>query len=104
MSARPVDWQPLPLPKNPQRIISTGSTPYYDYGGSGIVDVQIDGDQATVRLYPDVKRLKEDTLSGSIQEPLTVLETGRHIFKMKLPGWENISAEVESGQTYQLKR
>ncbi|MCL2744707.1 MAG: hypothetical protein FWE67_12730 [Planctomycetaceae bacterium] len=104
MSARPVDWKPLPLPKTPKRIISTGSTPYYDYSGSGIVDVKIQGDTAAVKLYPDVKRLKDNTLRGSVQEPLTKLETGKHIFKMKMPGWENVNAEVESGKTYQLKR
>jgi hypothetical protein len=104
MSARPVDWKPLPLPKEPKRMISIGSTPYYDYDGSGIVDVKIQGDTAAVQFYPDVIRLKDNTLRGSVQEPLTKLETGRHLFKMKLPGWENINMEVESGKTYQLYR
>ena len=104
MSARPVDWTPLTLPKEPKRMISVGSTTYYDYDGTGIVDVKIQGDTATVKLYPDVKRLKEDTLRGSVQEPLTKLETGNHLFKMKMPGWENVQMNMESGNAYQLKQ
>jgi hypothetical protein len=103
MQARPTDWQPLPLPEKPTRIIAVGSTPYFDYDGTGIVDVHIQGDTAEVRLGPDVKRLQSDTLRGTPEKPLTQLEQGKHSFRLKLPGWEK-TMELESGKTEQISR
>jgi hypothetical protein len=101
MQARPTDWQPLTLPKNPIRIIAVGSTPYFDYTGTGIVDVRIEGDAAEVRLNPDVKRLQFDVLRGTPEKPLTQLEQGKHVFRLKLQGWEQ-TMELESRKTYKI--
>ena len=43
MQARPTDWQPLTLPKHPRRIVSVGSCPFFDYSGTGLIDLRIDG-------------------------------------------------------------
>jgi hypothetical protein len=104
MRARPTDWQPLPLPENPARIIAVGSTPYFDYDGTGIVDVNIQGDTAEVRLNPDVKRLQSDTLRGTPDKPLTQLEQSKHSFRLKLPEWEKATREVQAGKTYRFSR
>ncbi|GHV64626.1 hypothetical protein FACS1894199_03320 [Bacteroidia bacterium] len=103
MQARPTDWHPIPQPEKPTRIIAVGSTPYFDYEGTGIVDVRIKGDTAEVQVNPDVKRLQFDVLRGTPEKPLTQLEQGKHSFRLKLPGWGK-TMELESGKTYNLKK
>ena len=118
MQARPTDWKPLPLPKNPKRIIAYGSTPYYDYEGRGIVDLKIDGDTAELRLNTDAYWNQGDNavLQSTYAQPLTVLLNDINRFRMKMPGWEKMYVEglldpkeheqsgLESGQTYRLKK
>ncbi|MDR2115251.1 MAG: hypothetical protein LBP87_02605 [Planctomycetaceae bacterium] len=119
MQAKPTDWKPLPLPSMPERIIAVGSTPYFDYNGTGIVDLQIQGNTAEIRLNPDVNRLRFDTLRGTPENPLTQLENQKHHFRLNLPNWQdaaleiqtenglkpfNNETELESGKTYYLNK
>jgi len=96
MQARTTDWRPLTFPVSPQRIITVGSTPYFDYDGTGIIDVHITNKTAEIRLNLDIVRLRHDTLSGTPEEPLTRLENRVNDFRMKLPGWETATLEVQS--------
>ena len=104
MQARLTDWRPLTFPISPQRIIAVGSTPYFDYEGTGMIDVRIAGKTAEIRLNPDVVRLRHDTLSGTPEEPLTRLENREHDFRMKLPGWEKATLEVQSDNGWEPVR
>ncbi|MDR2755146.1 MAG: hypothetical protein LBC20_05515 [Planctomycetaceae bacterium] len=119
MQARATGWKPLQLPSMPERIIAVGSTPYFDYNGTGIVDVQIQGNTAEIRLNPDVRRLQFDTLRGTPEKPLTQLENRKHHFHLNLPDWQhaaleiqtddglkpfNNETELESGKTYHLNK
>jgi hypothetical protein len=98
MQARPTNWKPLPLqfPSQPERIIAVGSTPYFDYDGTGIIDVQIQGNTAEIRLSPDVKRLQQNTLRGTQENPLTRLEYRKHRFRLNLPDWKNAVTEIQT--------
>ena len=111
MQARATDWKPLEWSRTPERIIAVGPTPYYDYNGTGIVDLKINGGTAELRLYPDNIRFKSDVLSATPEDPLTRLEYKKHPFKLKLPGWNHTMVEgiddgkeLESGKTYRLKK
>ncbi|MDR0336340.1 MAG: hypothetical protein LBI18_04545 [Planctomycetaceae bacterium] len=121
MQAKPTDWKPLQLnfPTQPERIIAVGSTPYFDYEGTGIIDVQIQDNTAEIRLNPDVKRLQWDTLRGSLEKPLTQLESQKHHFRLNLPDWQHTTLKIqtedgwkpfsnetklESGKTYRLNK
>lgn len=124
MQARPASWNPLKIPKSPQRIIAVGSTPYYHYDGSGLVDWKVEpGDERCARLVllPDVIRHRDELL-GTEKEPLTSLEEKEHVFEMKLQPWKNAKVEqfvngtwiqlpgtaaavrVTSGKSYRLRR
>ncbi|HOX37210.1 MAG TPA: hypothetical protein PL033_04405 [Candidatus Brocadiia bacterium] len=92
MRARATDWEPLPAPDNPSHIMTVGSCRYYEYEGSGVVDLKIEGDAALLRIYPDVERLKY-ALQGTPEEPLTRLHENAHSFKLLLPGWEGAKVE-----------
>lgn len=100
MQAKPTDWKPFDFSKQPNRIIGVGSTPYYDYNGSGIVDLKIDGNTALLRLNPDVVRLKNDTLRATPQDPLTRLENSRHRMKINLPSWNRASVEIQTESSW----
>jgi hypothetical protein len=89
MQARPADWRPLELPKAPRRIVSVGNCPYFDYSGSGMIDLRIDGDRARLWVYPDVDRLRAD-LQGTTDRPLARLQSRSHPFRLRLPGWESV--------------
>jgi len=92
MQARPTNWCPLPFPETPSRILSVGSTPYFEYAGTGVVGLLLDGNQASLQIYPDVERLRYD-LRGSEEAPLTCLHNKEHTFRLSLPGW--VEARVE---------
>ncbi|NCQ32556.1 MAG: hypothetical protein GW802_34980, partial [Armatimonadetes bacterium] len=80
MQARPTDWQPLPLPKSPRHLVSVGTCPYFEYEGTGVADLRIDDGAAELRLLPDVERRKYG-LSGTPEDPLTVLHENEHPFR-----------------------
>jgi hypothetical protein len=95
MQARPTDWRPLPLPTRPKRIVAVGSTPFWEYPGTGIVLFQDQGETATLRVYPDVlksQRLRV-SLVGTLDEPLTRLQETEHPFQLKLEGWTSVSVQ-----------
>lgn len=92
MQARPTKWRPLKLPKNPKRITTVGSCPYYDYEGTGIVDLRIKGKQAALWIAPD-RELLRYSLKGTKDKPLSRLHKRAHPFRLRLEGWK--SAKVE---------
>ncbi|MDR1140327.1 MAG: hypothetical protein LBL62_01455 [Planctomycetaceae bacterium] len=119
MQAKPTDWQPFPFPLQPERIIAVGSTPYFEYDGTGMIDVQIQGNTAKIRLNPDVERLQQNTLRGTPENPLTRLEYRKHNFRFNLSDWQHAVLEIqtddgwkpvnnetklESGKTYRLNK
>lgn len=87
MQARPTEWSPLALPASPDRILSVGTCPYFEYEGTGIVDIRVHADTMSLRIYPDVLRLRT-ALHGTDEDPLTRLEYGSHTFVLKLSDWE----------------
>jgi len=101
MQARETNWQPLDFPENPDRIIAVGNTPYYDYSGTGIVDLSITGDTMTIQVFPDVKRLINDKLAGTVEKPLTVLEQNRRPFRLRIPGWDRATVEKLTGNGWE---
>ncbi|MGO8747184.1 MAG: hypothetical protein ACLQNE_14455 [Thermoguttaceae bacterium] len=96
MQARPTDWRPLPLPEQPRHVLSVGSCPYFDYAGSGIVDLRIEGKTATLRIYPDVDRVSEG-LRGTVDKPLTRLVSREHPFRLRLAGWTDDKVQRQEG-------
>jgi hypothetical protein len=92
MQAGPTDWRPQPLPASPRHILSVGSCPYFDYDGTGVVELRTDDRRADLWIYPDVVRLR-DGLSGTAKEPLTRLEYRQHPFHLHLRGWADAKLE-----------
>ncbi len=88
MQSRPTDWRPLPVPPSPARIVSVGACPYFEYGGTGIVQLTFQGDQAELRIAPDVERLCT-ALTGSDEKPLSRLHEAEHAFRLTVAGWEH---------------
>jgi len=91
MQARPAGWQPLEAPDSPKKIVSVGSCPYFDYEGTGVAFLEINGNKAKLTVYADVDRLRED-LTGTPEAPLTRLVEREHPFRMKMKGWEKAKA------------
>jgi hypothetical protein len=105
-------WRPLPLPSAPKHILSVGSSPFFEYAGTGIVDLKVEDRIATVYIYPDVERTARGSkaatsmrdMSGTKDQPLTILRETEHPFTLRLDGWtafrverveRNSSASVE---------
>ncbi len=116
MQTGPTDWRPLPIPESPGHIMSVGSCPYFDYEGTGVVDLKIEGDAAMLRIWPDVERFPrgratiEDTaeerrwlfgglaeMAGTLAQPLTALHEREHTFRLRLPGWAEARGERLEG-------
>jgi hypothetical protein len=98
MHARTVgEWQPLPLPPlakggqggvNPFRIVGVGSSPFVEYGGTGLYVLELAEDRGTLWINPDV-RLVGNSLRSGLDAPAAELEpANRHLFRLRLPGWE----------------
>ena len=92
MQARPTDWKPIPYPENPGYILTVGSCPYFDYNGTGVVELVVERDTAGLRIYPDVEKLRY-ALRGSEEAPLTKLHYREHPFRLHLPGWAKAIVE-----------
>ncbi len=90
MQARPTDWRPLDVPESPKKVVSVGSCPYFDYDGTGVVFLEVNGGKAKLTAYADVDRLRED-LTGTAEAPLTRLVEREHPFRMNMKGWEKAS-------------
>jgi len=99
MQARPTDWRPLRLPRNPQHILSVGNCPYFEYDGTGVVDLRVEGDRATLRIFPDVDRVSEG-LAGTVEKPLTRLITREHPFRLRLEGWADAKVQRKNGDAW----
>jgi len=91
MQARPTDWRPMEPPESPRKVVSVGSCPYFDYDGTGVVFLEVNGDKAKLTVYADVDRLREG-LTGTPEAPLTKLVDREHVFRMKMKGWEKAIA------------
>ncbi|MEW6360467.1 MAG: hypothetical protein AB1696_29320 [Planctomycetota bacterium] len=92
MQARPTDWRPMALPKDPKKILSVGACPYFEYDGTGVVDLRMENGTAHLRIYPDVERL-QDGIKGTVGKPLTKLRDGAHPFRIRLPVWKDAKVE-----------
>ncbi len=99
MQTGPTDWRPLPIAKNPKRVLSVGTCPHFRYDGTGVVDLRIRGGRADLRIYPDVERLR-DGLTGTPAKPLTRLHEREHPFRVRLPGWADAKVERLEGGTW----
>jgi len=99
MQARPTDWQPLPVPDYVTRVLGVGTCPYFDYEGTGIVDMRIEDGVMHLRIYPDVERLRY-ALHGTDEEPLTQLVEREHPLTLKLPGWQDAVVEKMTGERW----
>jgi hypothetical protein len=96
LPARPTDWRPLPLPERPRHVLSVGSCPYFDYDGTGVVDLWIEGEMARLRIYPDLDRVSEG-LRGTVEKPLTRLVSREHPFRLRLAGWTDAKVQRKDG-------
>jgi len=116
MQTGPTDWRPLPLPESPVHIMSVGSCPYFDYEGTGVVDLKFEGNAATLRIWPDVERFPRGRrtikdaaeerrwlfgglaeMAGTLEQPLTALREREHTFRLRLPGWTEARIERLEG-------
>jgi hypothetical protein len=77
-------------------VVSVGSCPFFDYPGTGLVDLRVEGNQARLRIYPDVDRLRND-LRGAVDRPLASLHARPHPFRLRLPGWDDLLVERQAG-------
>jgi hypothetical protein len=96
--------------------MSVGSCPYFDYEGTGVVDLKIEGDAATLRVWPDVERFPRGRatiddaaeerrwlfgglaeMAGTLAQPLTALHEREHTFRLRLPGWAEARVERLEG-------
>lgn len=93
MQARPSNWKPFEFPQTPRRILGTGSTPYYQYEGTGLVDLDLDG---SLSLGPNVTRHRDD-LRGTAEKPLTTLSMEKKPFLLQIPGYEKIKYKDSQG-------
>ena len=61
--------------------------------------LQTEGEVATLRIYPDVERLRH-ALRGTLEEPLTRLQGAEHPFRLRLKGWEGATVERQEGDAW----
>lgn len=99
MQARPTDWRPARLPGKPQRVLSVGKCPYFEYEGTGVVDLRIEGNTAMLRIYPDVDRVNEG-LEGTVENPLTRLVLREHPFRLLLADWTDAKVQRNDGKAW----
>jgi hypothetical protein len=78
-------WHPLTLPKNPIRVVGTGSSPYVDYDGSGMYILQkISPNVYQLIIHPD-SILVGSCLTSSFEKPVANLESRERRFEWKSP-------------------
>jgi len=88
---------PLRLPPAPSRIVGTGSSPYVEYGGTGAYVLErVSDTKMRLTINPDA-RLTGNSLLGSLATPVAMLETHRHLFRLKLPGWSRARCVPREG-------
>jgi len=101
MQARPTDSRPLPLPESPSRIVTVGSCPYFDYDGTGVVDLSLGEKTGHLRILPDVERLQHAPV-GKPKTPLTKLYQNPHSIRLSMAGWADVGVECRIGGRWQL--
>ena len=75
-------------PPSPRRIVGVGSSPYVEYGGTGVYElVRVSPTEMRLRVNPDA-RLVGNSLNGGWDSPVCELEEHGHWFKLKIAGWE----------------
>lgn len=99
MQAHPSKWKPFEFPKEPRRILGTGSTPYYQYDGTGFVDLDLNG---SLSLGPNVIRHRND-LKGTAEKPLTTLSSEKKPFILQIPGYEKVKYKDAGGRIFEGK-
>jgi hypothetical protein len=68
--------------------VGVGSSPFVEYGGTGLYVLELAGDRGTLWINPDV-RLVGNSLRSGLDAPAAELEpANRHLFRLRLPGWE----------------
>ncbi len=95
-------WRPLKWPPSPVKIVGTGSSPYVDYGGSGLYVLEkigANGYQLTVN--PDAQ-LVGNCLNGSFEAPVGELQEHWQWFRLKMSGWERAKCYRIEGATKSL--
>jgi hypothetical protein len=95
------DWQPLPFPSAPRRIVGVGSSPYADYGGTGLYTLERRGrNTLRLRINPDA-RLVGNSLQGSFAAPVAELEEHPQWFRLKMKGWNGARCvRLENGRRF----
>ena len=82
-------WSPIAWPASPRLIVGVGSSPYVEYGGTGLHVLESEGpDVLRLTVNPDA-RLVGNSLVGSFAAPVAELEENAQWFRLKLPGWES---------------
>jgi len=92
------EWKPLPFPRAPRLIVGVGSSPYIEYGGTGLYRLEtLRKDILRLTLNPDA-RLVGNCLQGSFSAPVAELEEHHQWLQLKLPGWGQARCVRMEGQ------
>ena len=94
----PGNWRPLPLPNLPARIVGTGSSPYADYGGSGLYKLEKINERTFHLLINPDASLVGNCLQGSFTAPVGELQERLQWFHLNLPGWEKAKCSRIEGK------
>lgn len=89
-NAEPVgDWNPLPIPKTPKRIIGVGSSPFVAYDGSGSYEITVGSRSAELLIRPDVVYVRDPLASdAAVGKTAAELRDQARPFTVKYPGVE----------------
>ncbi|MBR4749026.1 MAG: hypothetical protein IK083_05595 [Abditibacteriota bacterium] len=74
---------------SPSYILATGSDDFADYGGTGVWELTVRGEEARLVIEPDCIPLGSCFNKAGFAAPAARLEENAHLFRLKLPGWEN---------------
>jgi hypothetical protein len=99
------DWLPFRLPPAPRKIVGVGSSPYVEYGGTGLYVLEQTGPKTLrLTLNPDV-RLIGNSLTGRMDSPAGELEENVHVFRLRLSGWQEAQCwRLERGRRIKVRR
>ncbi len=64
-----------------------------------MVELRLEGNTGTLRVYPDVDRLREDLL-GTPERPLTRIVSREHPFQLRLPQWAEATIQRQDGASW----
>lgn len=97
----PTDWRPLPIPTAPREIMAVGNCPYWQYDGTGLVQLKTSAEGATLVITPNVT---EHYPSGEYwHEGMTrTLDWEPKTLRLKLPGYQEARLIAADGAVLQL--